>query len=130
MINAASRGSLGGNIGLPLDPNDINNLVNQVSDSVYPWYIRKLGTYWHVFVGILLIVTFIKIILGCLIRGYVLYIERGFGWWMLAAFWGTIFAVLRSPVTLIQNTVAAVTAPVSGQLIPAPDYVLYHPTIA
>ncbi len=31
-----------------------------------------------------------------------IYRERGFGWWMIGALWGTAFAILRTPFTVAQ----------------------------
>jgi hypothetical protein len=117
VVNAASRGSMGGSIGLPLSPRDVSLLVDQVSGSADPWYIRGLGKYWYLFVGLFLMITFTKISLDCTIRAYVLYLERGCGCWMFAALWGTMFAVLRIPGALISNTITAVTTPANDQLV-------------
>ena len=37
---------------------------------------------------------------------YTIYRERGLGWWMIGALWGTAFAILRTPFTVAQATAA------------------------
>lgn len=89
--------------GLPLTPADYNELRGRLGMDLVPMF-QLFGTYWSVVFGILVALGMLKLLLGMLTRAYLLWVDRGCGWWLLTAFWQTAFLWVTFPVTLIRNT--------------------------
>ncbi len=53
--------------------------------------------------GILMFLYLGKLVVGCGIRIWVLYTERGCGCWLIGALWGTLFTLLRAPVGVLKG---------------------------
>jgi hypothetical protein len=60
----------------------------------------------------LIILVIVQAALGVTWRAYTILVERGCGWWVLAAVWQTAFTVIRVPTRLIRSTVHDVLEPV------------------
>ena len=50
-----------------------------------------------------MVVVILKVVIGSLLRGYMLYKVRGIGWWMLAALWHTAFVALTAPMEIVRE---------------------------
>ena len=113
MTNAATRGGSPdtGTLGWVLSDAQVANLGDLVASLVSPMF-ATFGKAWNVIVGIFLSIMVFKIVVGCVIRTYVIYCERGCGWWMLAALWGTLFAVIRIPWETVRHIRDTLLAPI------------------
>lgn len=68
------------------------------------------GTTWHYVTGALMLLFLVKILVGSLLRAYVLYLERGVGFWIVGACWHTVFMIMRAPIQVIQRVTDAAEA--------------------
>ena len=126
-------------LGPPLSAEDVTVLTEAIGGQIMPLF-RLFGTTWAYVVGMLVVLAIFKVVAGCLVRAYILYRERGAGWWMLAAIWHTAFLVIRVPWVTVQEAMEQVTAPLydprgsGGQFLPmgpvqtaGPEQEPYHP---
>ena len=102
VTNAAIDGDRQGALGLPIAVSDMEELSREVSAYIFPFFFH-LGETWTYFMGICVFLGLLKMVFGFLIRGYIIYRERGFGLWILAAFWHTAFLVVRLPVETVMR---------------------------
>jgi len=91
-----------GGLGLPIDQDDLVILSLSVGALIMP-LVYILGEWTTYFIGFCMIFTIIKLIAGCSARMYILYRERGCGWWILAALWHTTFVIVRIPLELAKE---------------------------
>ena len=85
-----------GNIRSYISNFDINSLTEDLGSRIFPLF-YTLGRAWYTFIGVLIILSLAKIVATCAWRGVVLYNDRGCGWWLIGAFWGVAYAMLRLP---------------------------------
>ena len=97
-------------LGPTLSEMDISNLHDLFLGYLFPW-IPKVASIWHWITGLILVVAILKLIIGGVLRVYTIYRERGMGWWVVGALWGTAFTILRTPFTIAQAAVDAAVAP-------------------
>jgi hypothetical protein len=112
--SVASGGSTIGGMGVTVPGGDMDILSLQFERFLYP-QIALFGRGWHLFVGCLLVAMICKIILGCLIRAWVLYRERGVGVWMLASLWHATFLLVRAPLVMVAKGVEELVEPLENQ---------------
>jgi hypothetical protein len=108
--SVSGGGATLGGMGLSIPSADMGLLSEKLEGFLFPG-IALFGHAWHAFVGFLLIVMVAKIILGCLIRGWVLYRERGLGVWMFSALWHTAFLVVRAPIVIMGKGIEELVEP-------------------
>ncbi len=89
---------------------DITNLHDLLLGHLFPW-VPKVASLWHWVTGFIIFISIVKLIVGAILRAYLIYRERGIGWWMVGALWGTVFTILRTPFTIAQAAVDAAVAP-------------------
>ncbi len=106
VANAASRSPVTTHgisyLGPPLTAVDLDKVRLSVLDYLFP-IIPALGEAWNVVAGVLMFLYLGRLIIGCAIRIWVLYAERGCGCWLLGALWGTLFTILRAPVVVLKG---------------------------
>lgn len=122
-VDATSR-LLGDTTGLgpPLSQEDIARLTHSVGAVLFPVF-SLIGEWWSYVVGLLIALACLKVIIGVLIRTWVLYLERGWGCWMWATLWHTAFLLVRVPWIAVRETARRV-------LDPDPDVPVGHPRTA
>ena len=59
--------------------------------------------------GFLFILALVKLALGIVLRVYVLYRRKGFGLWMITAFWATAFTLFGMPWRVARDVYKGVT---------------------
>ncbi len=106
MANAASRQPVTAHgisyLGSPLTLEDLNEVRLSVLDYLFP-IIPALGEAWNVVADVLMSLYLGKLVVGCGIRIWVLYTERGCGCWLIGALWGTLFTLLWAPVGVLKG---------------------------
>ena len=103
-----------GHLGFPLDRKDVDDLAYRIGSMLSPMF-WLLGWGWPWLCGVLLVGVIIKLILGGLVRMWILYKERGAGWWMVGALWHTGFLILRAPMVLVQEALKNIADPMPGE---------------
>ena len=120
VTNAATKGSSApGRLGSPLDGVDVKDITMTVGSILFPLF-PLLGEAWSISCGILLSLVVFKTITGCIIRGVVLYKEKGCGLWMVGAMWSTLFAILRAPPAILETAIRVALAPLKDDDVAAP----------
>ncbi len=100
----------GAMLGLPLSGDDIPNLTAIMTWKIFPlayWF----GVAWHWISGAILLLGTVKIIIGSMYRGLMMYRKRGCGWWMVSAIWATGFMIIMYPIELVAKAIDAVQSP-------------------
>ena len=117
VTNAATGFSIegSGQIGLPIAIEDIAHLTSLVYLYASPFF-YYFGWGWNTLVGIMTCVYIIKVLIGILIRMFILYTRRGFGWWMLFALWHTLFSIFGFPLAIVKKAANTLTEDVNGSL--------------
>ena len=111
VTNAVAYGhGVGGGMGLSIPGEDFPLLSANLEGYLYP-QLAIFGHGWHFFVGFLLVVMIVKVILGSIVRAWVLYRERGLGWWVIASLWHTAFLVVRTPLVIVTKAVEELVEP-------------------
>jgi hypothetical protein len=87
-----------GGQGMTLDTGDMNEIKFAVGGFLFPLF-PLLGNFWTIASGVFLAVVAIKVLVGCILRGIVIYMEKGCRLWMCGAICSTLFTVLRTPGT-------------------------------
>ena len=112
--NAAVRHTRdSGMLGMSIPEEDIPLLAMDVSYYIFPlaYYAGSAWTYiWGTLVGLGLF----KLILGCIIRGALVYKRKGCGWWMLTAVWSTAFMAFAYPIKIVREAVNALIEPIQN----------------
>ena len=98
---AVSNGLAGVSLGSLLSASEVGDLKLDISTMVFPWYPLLLDA-WNAIFATLIALAIVKMLSGCLIRLYILYMERGFGFWLLGAIWNTVFLVARVPSVILK----------------------------
>ena len=80
-----------------------DDLKDRIIQSLFPW-MGFLGSFFLNALGTIVLFGMVSTVLSALIRGIVLYRQRGCGWWLLGALWGTAFAVIQLPIEAVRNT--------------------------
>lgn len=111
-------------LGIPLSHQDVQELANNFAAQFMPLAFF-FGNAWHYLVGILLIFGILKIIGGTIIRSYVLYKQRGCGWWQLSGLWNTAFTIVMYPIQIVSNAVEELVAPIHEANNVPPDQMTY-----
>ena len=101
-------------LGGPLGYEDLGSVTYSVGSNLFPAF-ALFGSAWHAVSTLLLLCILVKVLAGCLWRAWILYRERGFGWWMLGALWSTAFGILRAPVDLFKAAVHNIQQPLHQQ---------------
>ena len=110
-VNSATYDSIGVlRLRPTLSDMDITNLHNLLLGYLFPW-VPKIASLWHWVTGFLLAIALFKLVVGSALRVYIIYRQRGLGWWVVGALWGTLFNILRMPFTIVQAAVAAAVVP-------------------
>ncbi len=91
-----------GNVRSYISNFDIDSLTEDLGSRIFPLF-YTLGRAWYTFIGVLIILSLAKIVTTCAWRGVVLYNDRGCGWWLIGAFWGIAYAMLRLPSHFYQG---------------------------
>jgi len=111
ITNTMMDGALpGGGMGMPMSKDEVKSVAYTVGSELFPGF-ALFGSFWHAISTFLLIMMLLKLFVGCMWRTYILYRERGCGWWLLGALWSTAFSILRAPVDLVRATLKAIKTP-------------------
>ena len=113
-----------GYFGSFVSPIDYQSIREDIGFYFFPLF-PLIGNWWLTFVGALLALCAVKVVVGCVIRAYILYKHRGMGWWMFGAVWSTLFSLVMMPWNIVKETVHACTDPVEIDRLPPIDPV--HP---
>ncbi len=104
MANDVTQGAHdGGRLRMPLSFQDYTDLRFHLGMDLVPMF-RWFGTWWNVAFGILLTFGMLKVLAGMITRAYLLWVDKGCGWWMFAALWQTAFLWLTFPIAVIRTT--------------------------
>lgn len=91
-----------GRLDTGISKGDLNYIRNYVGWTFFPYV--WIGGEWAVrTIAIVMFCAMFFCLVGCVVRFVALYKQRGFGCWLLAAFWGTAFAIAWFPIYLIAN---------------------------
>lgn len=96
--NAGAHGVL----GLPLTELDLHTLIGELGYSFVPFF-GLIGHAYVTMVGIFVVLAFAKTLVSCLLRGYMLVNQRGWGIYLFAAGWDTLFHVFHMPHAALWN---------------------------
>lgn len=122
VTNAAVGAGLGdGVLGIPFDFHDINHLTLAITFHAFPFFYH-LGQAWNYFCGFMMALVFIKLVVGCTLRAWVLYREKGLGVWMFASLWNTAYVLLKTPGEIVRKTTQAIT----DAMDPTPEVLTYQ----
>lgn len=119
VTNIAIRGASGDRLGIVVDANGMHYIRNAIGHALFPLY-GLLNDSWNTLLAILMLLAFTKTAVSCSLRLYRIYELRGCGPWVFAAFYGTAFALISIPFSVLKRTMEAATTPVAHIL--APDY--------
>ena len=128
VINQAidpANGFYPGQLGMPVD---VQQLAHTVASDFWPLF-GSVGDVWSKITGAMMALGLAKALFNCGVRMYILYVEQGCGWHLLAALWGTFFALVRYPIEVVRSAatnVVRAAAPVgrrdnAGPGAPDPD---------
>ena len=98
IMNAGSPNVL----GLPLTNVDLQALVGELGYSFVPFF-GIIGQAYVTMVGIFVVLAFVKTFVSCLLRGYMLVNQRGWGIYLFAAGWDTLFHAFHMPHAALWN---------------------------
>jgi hypothetical protein len=112
------QGVAGVGLGPPISDDQIKSLATKVSEYIAPMFFFLGATYTYI-MGALMAAVIVKLIVGSCIRAWILYSERGFGWWMIGAVWHTAFLVIRAPMELAKEATNALVRPIEEGKTPA-----------
>jgi hypothetical protein len=87
----------GGQWGSGLSDLATESLIDAVGYHMVPMY-RVIGPTAVVALLVLFLVGILRMLLDIVIRAIVIARVRGCGWWLMGAFWGTLFQVAVAPV--------------------------------
>ena len=110
VTNAATRdmqhdgGHGGATFNLPLHPEDTARIITAVGETLLPGF-YWIGQSWIYLHGAIIAFIMVKLLVGAIVRGCVLYQARGFGWWLLAAFFDTLFIIAYTPFHILKEAV-------------------------
>ena len=107
---ATGYGTAPGHLGMVIDRNEVRGLVLEIGGTIFPFF-PLLGEAWVFCIGVMIAFVMIKALIGWIIRGYILWTEQGWGWWVLGAIWSTAFTLLRTPHELMMAAIANLRAP-------------------
>lgn len=107
-------------LGPPLSADELAQLTKNIGGAIFPMF-TYLGDWWSFIMGFLLLLAVVKIVLGVMLRTWVLYLERGCGCWMLMAFWHTAFLLVRIPLVVLQEAGRRITEGLPAQPGTAPS---------
>jgi len=99
---AVMNAGLPGVLGLPLTTLDLDMLVDELGYTFVPFF-SLIGHAYVTIVGIIVVMAFVKHFVNCLIRGYMLVNQRGWGIYLFAAGWDTLFHVFHMPHAAFWN---------------------------
>ena len=91
-------------------PAEIESITQLVGTSLIPFY-NLVGEWWSTLMGILVILSLVKMVAGFFIRIYVGYRHKGCGWWVILSAVDTAFMVLTIPIRLLAAAANDVTDP-------------------
>lgn len=114
---AVDSGRPGHSLGMTISTLDMEELSTHLAAYIHPFF-YYFGKAWHYLTGFFLFVVILKVIIGSCLRMWVLYMERGVGWWMIAAVWHTAFLMIRVPAQIIKRTVDTLMDPVADMPMP------------
>jgi hypothetical protein len=110
MLRNRDTGTAFDEFGHPFNPAALGTFRLDIAGLIFPMF-WVLGEWWTYLSGALLFGLCIKIVASVIIRGWIIYKAEGFGCWMLAAFWDTLFLLARTPWTVLKKTTEAITEP-------------------
>lgn len=110
IAGAAADGRNDGHLGSPLQWAEVDKLKYEIKLEVIPFF-STIGNAWTIIMGLWISFLVVKATMGCGLRILILYKERGFGIWLLAALWASIFVILRVPLNMMKQTADAVSIP-------------------
>ena len=94
-------------------PKELQAITDIVGNQLIPFY-RWVGEYWSTIMGVLVILSVVKILFGAMVRMYIGYRKRGCGWWILSYAVDSAFMVVTIPVRIIDAATKEVTGPLFG----------------
>ena len=106
----ASADTTGRLFGIPISVLDLEDLKMQVAFFVMP-AVRLFGRAWTIISGLLLVCALISLLVSAIVRMIRMYLVRGMGWWIPAAAFSTVFAMLTLPVNILKKATRSVTDP-------------------
>jgi hypothetical protein len=120
-ITNSATGNVGsdGQLGMTLSVGDVDSLKYEIGGFLFPLF-PLLGNFWTIASGVFLSLVVVKVLISCVLRGIILYMDRGCGFWLFGAIWSTLFTVLRTPGALAQAAIASLRQPLPGNA-PKPD---------
>ncbi len=104
--NAMAGADSVGNFGLPFSSYQYHQMVDDLGNRFVLFY-DIFGDGWTKLAAFLLCAGIIKIIIGTAIRTWILFKQRGVGWWMLSAIWHTLFSFVAYPIQVIDSAARA-----------------------
>ena len=116
--NGVVQGVTGEGLGIPISKDQVEGLAHSVSKYIAPMFFL-LGTTYTYLMGALMAAVIAKLIVGSCVRAWILYSERGLGWWMIGAVWHTAFLVIRAPIELAKEATNALVRPIEDGSAPA-----------
>ena len=96
---------LGDGMGSPFSPYVYNDLENRIGYALIPFF-GIVGGSWSILTGSLLVLGLVKVLLNTLLRAYIIYVQRGFGIWMLLSLWESLFMVITLPWKILASATA------------------------
>ena len=112
---ATGFGTTQGELGIVIDREEIDLLTLTIGGTVFPFFFPLFGKFWVAVIGVLMTIVMIKSLADWMIRSYILWNERGWGWWMLGAFWATLFALIRTPHEVIKAAMERLKPPMTAE---------------
>lgn len=101
--NAATQSGFNGNLGRFMGDTEVTDLTREISYNVFPM-MYFFGDAWHWVVGLLFLLSILKILIESIIRMYVVYKSRGLGPWVFWSICDTGFLIIATPWELIRQT--------------------------
>ena len=92
-----------------LDPGSLQDKLQEKLYSIVPFYFL-VGEWYQGLLAGFIIFNIIKVVAGCIIRMCYAYATKGCGWWVVASVWGTLFAVIRIPWTVLASAATAINS--------------------
>lgn len=100
------NGGINGHLGIPLSYEDLDRVSHYVGVYMSPLF-GLMGRFWSNLTAIMLLLVVVRGTIGCMIRAFIIYRQRGCGLWMLAAMWHTIFTIIYAPVRIVTESARA-----------------------
>ncbi|PCJ23619.1 MAG: hypothetical protein COA94_08150 [Rickettsiales bacterium] len=92
-----------GALGIPISKEALKKLKHDIASSYFPM-IAWLGWSYSYIYGAIAIVVALSVVAGALSRAFILYRERGCGWWIFGAVSAAVFSIIRFQFQIVRTT--------------------------